>query len=484
MFSIQINLMIKHVKVLFLKNKLLKNFSVLTFSNILTQLLAVFISIKIARSLTPYNFGIYNLLFLHVTMFSIISSLGLRNIIIQKIARNIKSVQSVFYNSFIIRSLSTLICIIIYFIYYNFYTDLDDILFILVIFGLLSTVYFDLFESIAFGLEKMEFSGIINFASYFLWFIFIIMLPDKFLTLNLIFGTFVIFNLIKSFIYFLSLYKSRIITEFNFEYINKNEIIKISQESFPYYYLALFTLLSNQVPLLFLEYRSGVEQIGFFNLAGKILLPLNLVVNTALAAIFPTLSKLFMNSFKSFIEMVKMIFILICIFGVVCALLVSLFREDLILLLYGYKYINSSLVLTYQSWYVALYSVVCLIGTILGSINKQKQLAYLSILCTIIQVPILWIGSKYGAIYLSAAFLISTTIVLGIHLFAVYYYLSYRISLFFYIKIILLFVFGYLISIIIPSELNTLYKLFFIISLVFSIAYILFKKYKNQLCIN
>lgn len=473
--------MILSINRIALNNKILKNFSVLTLSNALSQFFFIFTSIKIARTLNPLTYGTYNLLQLNVSIFAVIASLGLRNIIIRNIARDKSVVKNVFYVALIIRIIGFLLSIILFCIYFFFNPHYDVLLFVLIILSILSNVLFDLFESVAFGLEKMEFSGIINLLNSFLWVLTIMLIPKNLLSLHLIFSIFVLLSFLKTVIYFFSIYKGDYIKGFNFEPIEKDQIITFSKESFPYYYLALFTLLSNQIPLLFLEYRSGIEQIGFFNIASKVLLPITLVLSTALAAIFPTLSRLFVTDYKLFIKNVKLIFTLISIFSITGAFGVTFFRQEVIHILYGEKYNNTSLVLGYQCWYIAVYSGVSLIGCILGAINKQKELSYLSIACTIIQVPILWYGSKFGAQYLSAAFLLATIINFILHIYVINLYLKNALSVFFYLKIFALYITGYFISLLIPVNLSLQYKVIIFIFISIIAGYFIYRKYLMNL---
>jgi O-antigen/teichoic acid export membrane protein len=460
---------------------LLKNFSVLTISSILSQFFSVFAGIKIARSLNPVLFGTYNLLQLYISIFAVISSFGLRNIIIRNIARDATQVRSIFLITAKLRIIGFVLSVILFCSYIFFNGQYEALLLFLVLLGILSSIVYDLFESIAFGLEKMEFSGIINMISSFLWLAIILLIPKAELTLQLLFGLFVLFSSLRTIVYFFSIYKIGILNEFKFEHVKKDQMIGIVKESFPFYYLALFTLLSNQIPLLFLEYRSGVAQIGFFNIASKVLMPINLVISTAFAAIFPNLSRLFISSYGLFIRNIKLIFLLMAIFGIIGAFGVMLFRKEFIILLYGQQYISSSLVLGYQVWYVAIYAIVCLIGTILTVINKQKQLGYLSIVCTIIQVPILWYGSKFGAEYLSAAFLLATAIILVIHVFVINSYLKKDLSLNFYFKIFALFIIGYIISLLIPINLALYYKILIFLILLFVTVGYLYVNYKTKI---
>ena len=211
-------------------NKILKNFSVLTLSNAFTQFLLIFTSIKIARSLDPLLFGTYNLLQLHISIFVVIASFGLRNIIIRSIARDKTIVKKIFLISMVIRVGGFLLSIFLFGSFFFLYGSYDTLLFVLVIQCILSTVIFDVLESIAFGLEKMEFSGIINFLSTLFWLLTILLIPKNQISLHLIFGLLVFFNSVKTIIYFFSIYKTNYIKGFSGQNLDRGEVVSFIKE--------------------------------------------------------------------------------------------------------------------------------------------------------------------------------------------------------------------------------------------------------------
>lgn len=433
----------------------LKNFSVLTLSSVLTQFLGMVIGIKIARVLSPYNFGLYNLLQLHVSIFSVVGTLGISRIIIRNIARDKMNINGLLKKSLILRLAGTSLAIFIFGIYYYFFNSYGILQFGLVILTVMMTVSFDHFNSLAFGLEKMEFSGFVNLVSTVCWLLAIFFIPDEHLNLNFVFLLFALFNIIKVILFlFVIRTKTQYKASFSTPDTTSDTALSLGKESLPFYYLDLFTLLSMQIPILFLEYRSGTEQIGYFNIASKVLLPVTIIVNTALSAIFPIIARLYERDYNRFIDIFKSMCVAISFIGIGGAFAATLFRKEIVVLLYGEKYISSSLVLSYQCWYIATFSVVCFFGTVLGAINRQKQLSYLSFVCTIIGVPILWYGSQFGAQYLSAAFMVANGINLILHFYVVNIYVKNQISLMFYLKIFSILVIGYFVSIQIPEGLN------------------------------
>ena len=90
--------------------------------------------------------------------------------------------------------------------------------------------------------------------------------------------------------------------------------------------------------------------------------------------------------------------------GIIGAFVISLFRTEIISILFGPKYILSADAMAYQCWYTVLYALFCLIGTVLGALNRQKLLAILSTFNAIVVTPILWIGAHHGAKGLAIAF--------------------------------------------------------------------------------
>ncbi|RXK87350.1 oligosaccharide flippase family protein [Filimonas effusa] len=459
------------------KSPVLRNFSILTASNIFSQLLSILTSIKVARILEPAIYGTYNLLQLHTSIFVIIASIGLKNIVVRTVARDKGNSKKVFLISLLIRIIGIVFSLIAYTIYFYYSKGYGGFLFFLTLASITISAFYDLIEGVAFGLEKMEFTGIISLANNIVWVIIILLIPKQYFNLDVLFSVFVGLNLLKTLVYIFSIYKFNYFTGDFSGHNLKYDLKEMTRDSMPYYYLAILTLLSNQIPVLFLEHRSGVAEVAYYNVANKVLSPMSLILNTALTALFPNLAKLFVADRKGFSERIKNIFLIMSLLGIIGAFGVTFFLKEIILIIYGEKYLNTSLVLGYQCWYMAIYSLVCLIGTVLGVIDRQKQLSRLSIICTLLQVPILWVGAKYGAEYLSLSFLIATAISLLFHIATLKRFLKHDLSYSFFIKIIALFALAYVVSIsVLRFNLGIKILLFTGIS-IFGV-YILYRKYK------
>jgi O-antigen/teichoic acid export membrane protein len=179
----------------------------------------------------------------------------------------------------------------------------------------------------------------------------------------------------------------------------------LARQSLPFYWLALLTAATNQLPIIFLAQRSGQAQVGLYNVAYRLMSPMQVIIISALSALYPGLSRAGVQDEEGFMRMARRALVGITLLGTVGATVVSLLRQEIVTLLYGGAYRATADALLYQSWYTVIYGLFCLIGTSLAARDKQKWLAVLSTCYAVVAIPILWIGAGYGATGLAAGIL-------------------------------------------------------------------------------
>jgi len=219
-------------------------------------------------------------------------------------------------------------------------------------------------------------------------------------------------------------------------------------------------MLFNQLPILFLNLNSGAAEVAYFNTANKLLLPITLFITTAMTALFPNLSKLYIVDKIIYKEKIRTALFAIALLGVVGAVTVSFFSSEIVSVLYGHEYQNTSLVMTYQCWFIIAFAFFCFFGSIFSSADKQKLLSYLSIAYAIVSVPILWVGSLYGAEYLSLAFIVTAVINMSYHWYFMQKILPSPLSIAFTIKLFSFIVLPFCFSFLIPNQLGLSVKIF------------------------
>jgi O-antigen/teichoic acid export membrane protein len=440
----------------FKKNTFLRNFSILSVGEVLSRSINMLTNIILARALAPEIYGKYALFMTYLIIFNTISSFGLQHIVIRTIARNQNNSKRYFILSLILRIKGFIISVIAFVFFSRYYNiGFNDFVVFSLLAGVFLNSFWDAFQNVAFGMERMEWTSIINVSMSLILLLTYLLIPSSILSIEIVVGVFVISAFIKDVFYLLSLYKSNMVTgNYVFNLHDKTDMLTLLKDSMPYYILAIFTLFSSQLPIIFLENNSGSEHVAFFNTANKLLLPLSLVLMTALNALFPNQSKLFVVDKDAFARKVKKILLLLGLFGIGGATIISLFRNELVFVLYGEEYVSTGDVMAYQAWYIVLYSIFCFIGSTFGAANKQKLVAVTSIVYALISMPILWYSSYYGSIGLARGYIVASIV----NMTYCYYYLlktiDFKISVFFSIKFFFVFLLAFVMVEFIPNDFN------------------------------
>jgi PST family polysaccharide transporter len=371
----------------------------------------------LARQLQPEGYGIFNLISLQASIFSIIACYGLRLVVIRHIARNKGDARRAFVISSQIRLVTTTVALILVFLYNMAYgqQSLTGALVVGVMFLILFQTFWDTTESIFFGFEKMQTSGIINLIFTFVWIAEIYIIPNGYFNVETLTFAYLINQGLKSLLYYFwmrrSIFKKMPYTT-STNYLEHVDFIK--QSNF-FFVLAIFSSIQNQMPILLLQFNSTVDQIGLFNLGNRILSPLQMMLNLLLASLFPMLSRLAIDNKPLFAIRVKSLMNIIIFSGILGSVLFALFSNDIVYLLYGDAYKTSAKVILIQCWFTVLFAIFCTIGSVLSALDKQKLLSQFSIIYATTAFPIFLIGAKYGAIGLAWAFVIAAFINMTYH---------------------------------------------------------------------
>lgn len=453
-------------------NSFLKNFSYLIAGSVLGRALNMITNIILARWLEPNGYGEYSLVLTYIALFSAISSLGMQFIINKYVARNQGDSKRYLYICLFWRIIGYVIAVFSLLLYYKFgNVNLELIIFYFLLAGIFCDSLWGGLQSVAFGMQHMEWNSIIDVLISLITLVSYLCLQylcPSLITVKIVIAIYIGLYLIKNILYWIILIKTKIIQGCtNLKTIDKYCFIKIAKEGFPFYILVLMGLFTNQFPILFLEQHSGLEQVAYFNTANKLLLPVTILLSTALTALFPNQAQLFINNRAEFWRKSKLVLIFLMLLGCVFAFCISIFRNEVVYILYGDKYRNTGTVMAFQCWYIVMFAIFSLNGNILGAADRQKLLSVESILYAIFTTPIIYIGSFYGADGLSTAYVIASLINI------VYLYIMlHKVSkgaisikeLLFSILMLLLFAF---VSFLIPTGLSFIFKFIIVLILLY-----------------
>ena len=447
-----------------------KNFSFLTISNFINQLVALVVLIKLAKIFKPEEYGLYTFMLTQCQMLVSIADIGLRNIVIRKIARNPENSKSIFFTSIKLKFLAYISVFLVYILFNCFFGSLDSTQLFLIFCLLLFNCFNNLFESLYWGFQEMITTSVLNILSSLFWLSFVFLAPVNIISEINLFIALIIFSFFKLLLYFVIVSKNKLIRGKinNF----KETSIELISECWPYFSLVLLMLPSNYFSINFLDLNAGKAEVGFFNLANKLVAPIFVVINLSLSAIFPNLSILYNKSKSNFNQIVKSSFLIFGLTLISICFIFSLFFENVFELIFKSEYYSVLDISVVLIWYVFFMSINSFIGTIWGASNNEKLIFKSSLVNMLIATPILFYSSYYGSLGLAYGYLI------GFFIFEVYLWSKFVKSLNLDFNNIFLFwllaLLVFIILIIIPKNLNLILK-FPILILVIFVQILFFK---------
>lgn len=391
-----------------INNKVFRNFSYLTVGSTLSQLIGIFTIIRITNLFSPGSYGVYTFMQSQGSLLFVIADLGITNVIIRSVARDHFRTNDLVLNGAIIRLLSVLALSMLYIIYNHFLGNLTYLQMTYVFLFAFINCIAHLFEIAFLGNQKMLPTSLINLAYSIVWFLIVYMIPFKYISVNVLFVFFIAINLLKAIVSLAVLkYLKLLVGEIHKFSISCKGILR---ESWPYFSLVLIMLPVNYLSNNFLILNSNIVEVGYFNLAQKLMLPVNLVLGFALSAIFPNLSSLWVKDEKKFFNIISTGFKYFLIATAIMCCIFTFFIREIVILIFKASYLPAVKVCQLQVWFVFLMGINSLIGTILGAVNKEKIILKMGIVNALISTPMLYFGSKYGAVGLSYGYVISFVI--------------------------------------------------------------------------
>jgi len=377
--------------------KFLKNWSLLTISSFIQQALQFFVLVKIARVLEPAGYGIYTIILTTVGIGQVVSSLGLRQIIIREIARFEDTTKIVAKKSFFLSINAFMLTSIGIVTYLYFFENLKE--YIILFWGialLLSQVIWNIAEAFSFGKQEMQYSSIIGLISAALWFLVIIISPTALLNITTIVVLYTLVQLIKALAIVFMEWKNKyfLANEVTSKIIGYKELLS---HSLPLYGSSLLTIPITQLPILFLGSFSGKAEVGYFSIGNRLIAPLSIVTGHLLNAIYPIFSKDFISDKESFYKNGRRFFLAIFFAGLFLTIGISFFGKEIVTLLFGQKYVNAIKPFSVQVITSLNFTMHSFLGTIFLAANKENLVVKLSVFNAIVIGVANFYGTHFGA---------------------------------------------------------------------------------------
>ncbi|MGB9980638.1 flippase [Methanobacterium sp.] len=365
--------------------KLAKNTVILFIAQFLGYILGFFYIIYCARYLGAENFGILSFAIAFTGIFGVFMDLGLSTFTTREVSKDKKLAGKFLGNTILIRSTLSSFIFLIIVIFVNIFQYppvVKNIIYIIT----LSTVFAvaaDIFNSIFQSYEKMEFRAIGQILNnFFLLLGALIAIIFKlnitgfafaYLIANLLFFIYSAIACIRKFVL------PKIEIDF---YFWKWALL----ESIPISIAILFSIIIFRIDTVILALIKGNIAVGYYNASYKLIEALMVVPIVFSTAIYPVFSKLYVYSNDSLSFSYHKSFKYLVILGLPIAAGSVALSDQIILLIYGTEFIESSNALKILIWAIPIIYLTYIFRILLISINEQKLLLIILSICIIFNI--------------------------------------------------------------------------------------------------
>ena len=350
----------------------------------------------LARKLSTENYGTLNALMAIASLFSVFSIYFSANQLLTKeITLKPKSSKSTFTIFATIRIISFLLIALVGAVIFIFKDDYEIQLLPAVLIITSAMVIWDLAESIAFGHFVTRITTLLNITGSLTWFVVVILLPSKSLSLNIVIYSYSVIYVFRSIVYLIIVHRKFIVL--NISEKTEKTIRGVVLLSMPFLWMRLIATFSSEIPLLILNENSGSSEVGYYSVGNRFVMPITLAVTTGMRALFPFLTKLYHDDQERFRKKLDNGFSYIFIAGAIIAFLLTTTTELWLTLLFGDKYLLAALPFNYLAWFGVVLSFDLLLSNVLVAANNQRLLAIITTIDILIVFPLLFYGSNFGA---------------------------------------------------------------------------------------
>ncbi len=406
--------------------KIAKNASFLLVSQIISYIFTFFITMYAARYFGAVGFGIWAIALSITGIFGIIADMGMSTLMVREVSRNLSLADKYLSNTLLIKVILSILAVLLIVITVNLigYSEIEkDVIYIVtvsVIIGSFSGILGAIFQ-VTEKMEYIAFSTILSCVVMLLGTAVMILYKLDilfFASLNIISS-----SLIFAYIFIMYLRKFSL-PKIKIDYSFWKPTIK---EAWPFGITALSGMLYTYVDSVMLSIIQGVEVVGWYNAAYRLMMVLLFIPNAVNVAIFPVMSQFYTSSKNSLKLMNEKYFKYMLILGIPLGAGITILADKIILLIFGSGYTQSITALQILIWTIVLSFAVAPFMQLLQSINKQLILTKISVISVIINIMLnLVLIPKFSYIGASFATLIAS-MVATIYVTSITYELGYGI---------------------------------------------------------
>lgn len=398
-----------------IKNKIVKNASWIVACRIVQSIFSLIVTMITARYLGPSNYGIISYAASIVAFFVPIMQLGLHNVLVQEIVDNPEKEGIVLGTSIILSLLSavaSIVCIIVFVLLVNA-NETETI----IVCGLYSILLiFQALELIQYWFQAKylsKYASIVSLIAYTIVSFYKIVL--------LISGSSVYWFAVSNAIDFMLIafallyfYKKLGGAKLKFS----KEVARVLFDKSKHYIISgLMIVILSQTDRVMIKIMIDNKAVGYYSAAVSIACMTNFVFNAIIDSMRPSIFEKKKISNEEYLNSLKLLYSIIIYCALLQSLVITIFSNIIVNILYGSAYLESVSALQIIVWYTAFSYIGAVRNIWILAENNQKYLwiinmsgAILNILLNLVFIPTMGINGASLASLLTQIF---TNVILG-----------------------------------------------------------------------
>lgn len=378
-----------------------ENTAFLLVGKLASKLISLFSVILIARYLGEADYGKYSFVFAFVSFFSIISELGVYQIVLRDIPRSPERTGKLIGNAIIIKIiLSVLAYILAVFIINIMGYPQETIIAVQIAAVSLLIDIFNIYGVVYEANLKMKYSVFFFFVGHVLMLGLILLITYFDFGLNLVILATMAGTAIQNFLTYI--YSTKYVkVKFKIDLSVCKNLIK---ESLPLALSSVFTIIYYRIDMVMLSMMVGDAAVGVYSAAYRISETFLFLPGILMSSLFPLMSKFFENSNEtlafSYEKSAKYLFSL----ALPMAVGTTILSDEITMAIYGDGFKGSIVALQILIWATAIIFINYATGSFYVSINKQRFVMFYTAMGAVVNILLNYVLiPKYSYIGASTA---------------------------------------------------------------------------------
>lgn len=368
----------------------IKNSSWMLFEYITRLISSIFVAIYVARYLGPEKFGILTYALSIVSIFLVISRLGMDSILVRDISKNLEKIKTYMGTAFSLMLISSIFCILVLGVLVEFFEqDAATKVYIWII--SLSLLFQTLFVvDYSFQAEvKAKYASISKVFAFILISIikiYLVFIEAELLTFVYIYAfEYLIIGLFLLFAHYLK-------RDFTFLLSSEKSLVKpIMQSAWPLTISALASILYMRVDQIMIKNMLSSYDLGIYSSAVKIYEGWIMIPYVLSISLLPAIVKLKKSSPEKYTNGLIKVFSFIFWGTILVSIFTTIFSENILLITFGEEYVSSSSILIIFMWASVFVAQGTISARYLTVEKLEKKIAKRTIVALVINVTLNYI---------------------------------------------------------------------------------------------